>query len=104
MQEASDPAKSCQSGEKRAADWGWTLMAVSAFPLPCPLDTAIPYIRDALFMFGNQLILCMMDELLADLPSLLEQRQRWPYLMDSLSASKLNAQLHWIIKYTAGGK
>lgn len=45
-------------------------MAISAFPLLCPSGPALPYIKDALFMFGNQLILCMMDELLADLPSL----------------------------------
>lgn len=66
-----------------------------------PSDTAVPYGRDALFMFANQLILCMIDELLADLPSLLEWSQRWPDLMDSLLTTKLNVQLYCSITFTA---
>lgn len=51
-----------------------------------PPDPAVPYILDALFMFGNQLLLCMMDELLADLPSLWSGVRGGPILKDSLSA------------------
>lgn len=61
-----------------------------------PSHPAVPYILDALFMFGNQLLLCMMDELLADLPSFWSGVRGGPDLRDSSSALKINVELQQV--------
>lgn len=79
-------------------------MPISAFPPPCPHRSSCPlYQRFSVYVWKS--IDIVHDGWAVGRAALsLERSQRWPDLMDSLSAPKLKEQLYWDMKYTAAGR